>query len=141
MEKGQFGFMGGGWVMNDESLTDYKNAFLQIMTGVKWLEDTFNTRPRIGWQIDPFGNSPVTPSILSIFGYEGIVLSRIGTTFDYDLETSENSEFIWQGAKLDNEGDGRPILAHHLVYSRYNPPIEFKFQPKPFMFWDHPKEH
>ena len=132
--------MGGGWVMNDESLTDYKNALLQIQTGLDWLWSTFGVRPKIGWQIDPFGNSPVTPSILSILGYEGIVLSRIGTTNDYDLEHSENSEFIWKGAKLDAEGDGNKILAHHLVRSKYQAPVEFKYQPEPFPFWVHPKE-
>ena len=137
---GQFQFMGGGWVMNDESLTDYKNAIIQIQTGLDWILSTFGVRPKIGWQIDPFGNSPVTPSILSILGYEGIVLSRIGTTNDYDLEHSENSEFIWKGAQLDAEGDGNNILAHHLVRSKYQAPVEFKYQPDPFPFWVHPKE-
>lgn len=139
VKNGQFQFMGGGWVMNDESLTIYKNAILQIQTGLDWLEKTFGVRPRVGWQIDPFGNSPVTPSILSILGYEGIVLSRIGTTNDFDLENSENSEFIWEGAQLDAKGDGKPILAHHLVRSSYSAPIEFKYQPRPFPFWDHPQ--
>jgi hypothetical protein len=140
VRNGQFQFMGGGWVMNDESLTVYKNAFLQIQTGIDWIESTFGVRPKIGWQIDPFGNSAVTPSILSILGYEGIVLSRIGTTFDYDLEISQNSEFIWEGAKMDSEGKGQPILAHHLVRSKYQAPVEFKYQPEGFPFWVHPKE-
>lgn len=139
VNNGQFQFMGGGWVMNDESLTVYKNAFLQIQTGIEWLEETFNVRPRVGWQIDPFGNSPVTPSILSILGYEGIVLSRIGTTNDYDLEISENSEFIWEGTSLDSKEEAKSILAHHLVRSKYQAPVEFKYQPEPFPFWVHPK--
>ncbi|CAI2371631.1 unnamed protein product [Moneuplotes crassus] len=136
---GRWQFMGGGWVMNDESLTVYKNAMLQIETGIKFLEETFNVRPRIGYQIDPFGNSAVTPSILSALGYEGVVLSRIGTTFDWDLETSENSEFIWEGSDFDDKSDGKPILAHHLVRSKYQPPDEFKFRSTSFPFWVHPR--
>ena len=139
VKNGQFQFMGGGWVMNDESLTVYKNAFLNIQTGIDWIEETFNVRPKIGWQIDPFGNSAVTPSMLSILGYEGIVLSRIGTTNDEVLEKSENSEFIWEGADIDDKSDGQPILAHHLVRSKYQAPVEFKYQDKSFAFWDHPK--
>ena len=139
VENGQWQFMGGGWVMNDESLTVYKNAFLQIQTGIQFLEETFGVRPKIGYQIDPFGNSPVTPSILSILGYEGIVLSRIGTTLDWDLETSENSEFIWEGTELDDRTNGKPILAHHLVRSKYQGPVEFKFQREGFPFWVHPR--
>jgi hypothetical protein len=139
VDEGRFQFMGSGWVMNDESLSSYKNAFIQLETGISWIEETFGVRPRIGYQIDPFGNSPVTPSMLSILGYEGVVLSRIGTTLDWDLETSESSEFIWEGSELDNRNDGKPILAHHLVRSKYQPPVEFKFQAKGFPFWVHPR--
>jgi hypothetical protein len=47
--------MGGGWVMNDETLTEFKNVLLNMETGLKWLNETFGRVPKIGWQIDPFG--------------------------------------------------------------------------------------
>ncbi|CAI2374653.1 unnamed protein product [Moneuplotes crassus] len=139
VKQGKWQFMGSGWVMSDESLTVYKNVMLQLQTGIKFVEETFGVRPKIGYQIDPFGNSAVTPSILSVLGYEGIVLSRIGTTFDWDLEASENSEFIWEGSNFDNKSDGKPILAHHLVRSKYQAPAEFKLQESSFPSWIHPK--
>ena len=139
VKNGQWQFMGGGWVMHDESLSLYKNAMIQVQTGIEFLEETFGVRPKIGFQVDPFGNSPVTPSLLSTLGYEGIVLSRIGTTLDWDLENSENEEFIWEAAELDDRKDGQPILAHHLVRSEYQAPVEFKFQRPGFPFWVHPR--
>ena len=51
VENGQIGFMGGGWVMHDETLPDYRNELLQMETGLRWLNETFGVRPRVGWQI------------------------------------------------------------------------------------------
>lgn len=75
VQNGQFGIMGGGWVMHDEALPDYRDMLVQIEVGQRWLRDTFNIKPRVGWQIDPFGHSSVTPFVFSELGYEAIVLS------------------------------------------------------------------
>ena len=48
VENGQIGFMGGGWVMHDETLPDYRNELLQMETGLRWLNETFGVKPRIG---------------------------------------------------------------------------------------------
>jgi alpha-mannosidase len=135
VKNGQFSFMGGGWVMHDESLTDYRNVYLQLKTGHKWLNDTFGVMPRIGWQIDPFGNSAVTPGILSVLGYEGIVLNRIGTTLSDQMEKEGTSEFIWKGVSMNTSNNTNKILAHHLVNSKYQPPAEIRYEPKPFPHW------
>jgi len=108
---------------------------MQLETGNKWLNDTFGIKPKIGWQIDPFGNSAVTPSILASLGYEGIVLSRIGTTLSDEMEKTGTSEFIWTGTPLDNPNDTHNILAHHLVHSSYQPPAEIRYEPKPVPHW------
>jgi hypothetical protein len=72
--------MGSTWVMNDESLPEYKNMILQMETGLKFVNETFGVHPRTAWQIDPFGASAVSPALFSQLGYESVILSRIGTT-------------------------------------------------------------
>lgn len=68
---------------------------LQQKTGLRWLKETFDVQPRVAWQIDPFGNSAVTPALFSQLGFEAIVLNRIGTTLNKDLQDNKHSEFIW----------------------------------------------
>jgi hypothetical protein len=43
--------------MNDEAAPYYEDIIDQMTLGHKFLLDTFNAVPSIGWQIDPFGHS------------------------------------------------------------------------------------
>ena len=115
VESGQFNFMGSSWVMNDETLLEYKDMLLQYKVGLNWVEDTFGVKPRVAWHIDPFGASAVTPGLLADLGYEAIVLSRIGTTLYDELEDSSSTEFLWSAAPFN--GQPQEILAHALVNS------------------------
>lgn len=120
--------------MNDETLPEYKSVMMQLETGLKFLNETFNKKPRFGWQIDPFGNSAVTPSVWSKIGYEGIILNRVGTTLAYELEKSEALEFMWKGVQVGPNNEDNAILAHVLAGCRYQPPAEIAFQPS-VPFW------
>lgn len=115
--------MGGTWVMNDETLPEYKNMLLQQQTGLKWLNKTFGAHPRVAWQIDPFGNSAVTPALFSQLGFEAIILNRIGTTVYAELEKTKSSEFIWGG--VSSKPEESTLFAHALVNSKYQNPIDF----------------
>lgn len=89
--------------MNDETLTDYKDVLNQIHTGNLWLQETFGIRPKIGWQIDPFGHSAVTPSILKELGFEAIILNRVGSTISKVMTEKTTGEFIWSGVQKDSK--------------------------------------
>ena len=79
-------------------------------TGINWLEKTFGQRPRVGWQIDPFGHSALSPYIYSELGFDAIVLDWAGTTMELEFARSYSRDFFWKGMDYD-EG----ILAHLLV--------------------------
>jgi hypothetical protein len=61
--------------MHDESLTEYRDQLMNMETGLKWLNETFDKTPTVAWQIDPFGYSAITPSLLSNLGFESLVLN------------------------------------------------------------------
>ena len=64
---GRLEFISGGWCMNDEAATHYNSIIDQHSLGAEFLRDQFGEcgRPKIGWQIDPFGHSREQASLLA----------------------------------------------------------------------------
>ena len=64
---GRLEFISGGWCMNDEATTHYNSMIDQHSLGAEFLYENFGecARPKIGWQIDPFGHSRETASLFA----------------------------------------------------------------------------
>ncbi len=64
-KKGRLEFISGGWSMNDEASTHYNSIIDQHSLGAEFLHEQFGEcgRPKIGWQIDPFGHSREVASL------------------------------------------------------------------------------
>jgi hypothetical protein len=70
---GRLEFVSGGWCMNDEATVNFVDViqqvrrtrrlfwltacFGQMSLGHRWLYEHVGVRPRVAWQIDPFGHS------------------------------------------------------------------------------------
>ena len=67
MVLGRLEFILGGWCMNDEAATHYNAIIDQMSYGMTFLNDTFgaSARPRVAWQIDPFGHSREQASLFA----------------------------------------------------------------------------
>lgn len=65
------------------------------------LNDTFGEcgRPKIGWQIDPFGHSSEMASIFAQLGYDGLLVGRIDyEDEDYRMQNKE-MEMVWRSSR------------------------------------------
>lgn len=94
--------------MNDEASTYYQDIIDQMTYGHNWLNQTFGScaRPRVGWQIDPFGHSREQASLLSQMGFDGLFFGRIDYQDKELRERTQTLEMVWKsspslGSKAD----------------------------------------
>lgn len=77
VKAGIFGIEHGGMVQHDEALSDYKSITIMFDTSLQFIKETFNLLPRVGFSIDGFGHSSLTPYLFRALGHEGLVLYRM----------------------------------------------------------------
>ncbi|XP_002066512.2 lysosomal alpha-mannosidase [Drosophila willistoni] len=124
-DEGRLEFTGGAWSMNDEAATNYQSVIDQFTLGLKFLDDNLGScaRPRIGWQVDPFGHSREQASIFAQMGFDGEFFARMDETDKAQRLEKLNMEMIWQASES---------LSNHeiftgLLYRHYSSPTGFCF--------------
>uniref|UniRef100_A0A1B6EBV4 Glycoside hydrolase family 38 N-terminal domain-containing protein n=3 Tax=Clastoptera arizonana TaxID=38151 RepID=A0A1B6EBV4_9HEMI len=126
VNEGRLEFIGGGWTMHDEATTHYQSIIDQMSWGFRRLDDSFGdcARPRVGWQIDPFGHSRESASIMARFGFDGLLFGRLDYQ-DQGLRKYERRlEMIWESsANLGTKSD----LFTSILYNLYSAPNWFCF--------------
>lgn len=100
VEEGRLEFIGGAWSMNDEAATHYHSLVDQFTWGLRFLNDTFGEcgRPKIGWQIDPFGHSKEQASLFAQMGYDAVFFGRIDVQDKANRMRSKTMEMIWKAS-------------------------------------------
>ncbi|KPU73915.1 uncharacterized protein Dana_GF15795, isoform B [Drosophila ananassae] len=126
VEQGRLEFIGGAWSMNDEATTHYQSVIDQFAWGLRLLNDTFGEcgRPRVGWQIDPFGHSREMASMFAQMGFDGMFFGRLDYQDKDERLMTKNAEMIWHGsANLGEQSD----LFSGALYNNYQAPDGFCF--------------
>ncbi|RUS70932.1 hypothetical protein EGW08_021308 [Elysia chlorotica] len=145
VNEGRLEFILGGWSMNDEAATHYTAIIDNHKIGFEFLRQTFGEcgRPRIGWQIDPFGHSREQASIFAQFGFDGLFFGRLDYQDKEQREKDKTMEFVWE-ASPNNLGS-KANLFTGVLPNFYNPPRDFCFDISCFSFnpmiKDNPKLH
>lgn len=84
-------------MQNDEATVEYYNYMENMEAGWRFLLDTFGKRPHVGWQLDPFGYSAVTPTLLEAYGFDTLFMTRVGSQVKENLRENGHLRFIWRG--------------------------------------------
>ncbi|ENN79712.1 hypothetical protein YQE_03769, partial [Dendroctonus ponderosae] len=126
VNNGQLEFISGGWSMNDEATTHYHSIIDQMTWGLRKLNDTFGEcgRPKLGWQIDPFGHSKEMANIFAQLGFDGVLLGRIDYQDKQYRWQTKTPEMVWRGS--ESLGEASEIFTG-VMYNTYGPPPGFCF--------------
>jgi len=126
VEQGRLEFISGGWSMNDEASTHYNSIIDQFTLGAEFLHETFGecARPKIGWQIDPFGHSREQASISAQMGFDGLFFGRADYQDYEERNRTRTMELLW---KSSNNLDNNFWLLTHFLLNIYTPPNGFCF--------------
>ena len=127
VNQGRLEFISGGWCMNDEAAAHYNAIIDQMTFGMRLLNETFGEcgRPKVAWQIDPFGHSREQANLFAEMGFDGLFFGRL----DYQdkarrLET-KTMEMIWKGRNDPHKNDS--WLFTGALFNGYSPPNGFHF--------------
>ncbi|KAJ8951625.1 hypothetical protein NQ318_012295 [Aromia moschata] len=126
INEGRLEIINGAWSMNDEAAVHYQSTIDQYTLGLKFLQDNFGkcARPRVGWQIDPFGHSREQASLLSQMGMDAVFFARVDYR-DKEKRLKEKSmDMLWTGSA--NLGSDSNILAS-VLYKHYSAPNNYCF--------------
>ncbi|UJR22329.1 hypothetical protein I4U23_025391 [Adineta vaga] len=126
VNEGRLEFINGGWCMNDEASTHYNSIIDQFALGAEFLRDQFGEcgRPKIGWQIDPFGHSREHASILAQMGFDGLFFGRADYEDYNQRNKTKTMEVLW---KASENLDRQAWLLTGVLPNGYSPPGSFCF--------------
>jgi len=111
VSNGQLELTNGGWSMHDEACPIYEDMIDNMMIGHDFILKEFGVKPRIGWQIDPFGHSNTNARFFAEMGFDAIFFARIDF-MDMKLRAaSKRLEWIWR-PNAASMGTDVNILAH-----------------------------
>uniref|UniRef100_A0A6P7FYD5 alpha-mannosidase n=1 Tax=Diabrotica virgifera virgifera TaxID=50390 RepID=A0A6P7FYD5_DIAVI len=122
VDNGQIEMVGGAWSMNDEACVNYQSTINQFTWGLRLLNDTLGEcgRPKVGWQIDPFGHSREQASLFKQMGYDAIFFTRLSQDDRLARKHTQDLEFLW--TSNDNFEDSNIFTS---IMDSYYAPSDF----------------
>jgi alpha-mannosidase len=120
VKNGQLSFANGGWAMHDEASAHYSSMIDQTTLGHRFLKEEFDFKPRVGWQIDPFGHSATNAWLMSAdVGFDALYFGRINYDDREERAATQRLEFVWQASK---SRPGSTVFTGVFSDGNYQPP-------------------
>ena len=111
--------------MHDEACPIYEDMIENMWIGHDFILKTFGVKPRIGWQIDPFGHSNTNARLFAEMGFDAWFFAR-GDYQDKEKRLNDGQmEWVWI-PNAESLGSDTRIFTHWL-YQHYSSPRGFDF--------------
>ncbi|KAI3670137.1 hypothetical protein L6452_41791 [Arctium lappa] len=126
VNSGQLEFINGGMCMHDEATPHYIDLIDQTTLGHMFIHREFGQKPRVGWQIDPFGHSSVQAYLLGAeVGFDSLFFARMDYQDRAKRKSDKTLEVVWQGSR--SLGSSSQLFTG--IFPRhYDPPDGFTFE-------------
>jgi hypothetical protein len=121
IKNGQLEIINAGWSMHDEACPIYEDMIENMMIGHEWVTKTFGVKPRIGWQIDPFGHSNTNARFFAEMGFDAWFFARLDYQDKNKRLNNKEMEFVWR-PNANEFGTETQIFTHALYWEYASPP-------------------
>jgi alpha-mannosidase len=82
--------------MHDEACPTYEDMIANMMIGHDFILKNFGKKPRIGWQIDPFGHSNTNARFFSEMGFDAWFFARLDYKDKEKRMNDKELEWVWR---------------------------------------------
>eukprot|EP01116_Phalansterium_solitarium_P011850 TRINITY_DN2767_c0_g1_i1.p1 TRINITY_DN2767_c0_g1~~TRINITY_DN2767_c0_g1_i1.p1 ORF type:complete len:839 (+),score=278.83 TRINITY_DN2767_c0_g1_i1:553-3069(+) len=96
--------------------------------GHLYLLDNLNTRPQLGWQIDPFGGSTTMAAFFAEMGFQAYVNDRIDYRVELSRAEHHDMEFVWRQPSPFFQANNELDLMTHTLDVLYMSPAGAIFE-------------
>ena len=103
-----------GMSMPDQALTHYDDLMNTFEYGREFCLEQLGVLPKVGWSIDPFGQSAYISRLFAEMGYTAQVINRIPFYQKAEFKRKKNMVFNWKGRY---EEDTLPTYLTHMHYT------------------------
>jgi len=67
-----------------------------MMAGHDFVKKEFGVRPRVGWQIDPFGHSNANARLFAEMGFDAFMFARLDYQEKEIRLANQTMEWVWR---------------------------------------------
>lgn len=111
VDSGQLELINGGWSMHDEACPTYEDMINNMMIGHDFILKEFGVKPRIGWQVDPFGHSNTNARLFAEMGFDALFFGRLDYQDKNKRMNEKSMEWIWM-PNADSLGTDVNLFTH-----------------------------
>jgi alpha-mannosidase len=94
--EGRLEILNAGWSMHDEACPHYEDMITNMWQGHDFVMSEFGVRPRIGWQIDPFGHSNANARLYAEMGFDAVFFGRLDYQEKEKRLEEKTMEYVWR---------------------------------------------
>jgi hypothetical protein len=125
VQNGQLEIINAGWSMHDEACPIYEDMINNMAYGQDFALKEFGVKPRIGWQIDPFGHSNANARLFHDMGFDAMFFGRMDAE---ELgERIHNKEMEWVQRPASKSLGNEVGILFHVMNNIYSSPGPYCF--------------